>query len=107
MCEGLYFVVEAQIVLTTTTSSHDRMNSMSNCGHVFAWYYLLKQLGPNGDVKIERASDGKLFIRAQELHITNALFAKKIYIDGVSLEEYFENRFEKYVDARIAKALKK
>jgi len=61
------------------------------------------QLGPHGDVKIERVSEGKLFIRAEELHITNKIFAKKIYIDGVSLVEYFEN----YIDTRIANALKK
>jgi len=61
------------------------------------------QFGPHGDVKIERVSEGKLFIRAEELHITNKIFAKKIYIDGVSLVEYFEN----YIDTRIANALKK
>ena len=65
--------------------------------------FLTNQFGPDGDVKFERVSDRKLRVSADELHITGAIQAKQIYLNGVSLVDYFE----KYTDERIADAMKK
>ena len=57
---------------------------------------LLDQFGLNGDVKIERVSDGTVALHA-DVHIKDVLSVEKININDMSLEDF--------VRAEIAKAL--
>ena len=61
------------------------------------------QFGVNGEIKIERVSDGKVSVRAEELYLTGALLVKKIYIGGVPLMDYFKQ----YIDTKVESALNK
>jgi len=42
-------------------------------------------------------------VQAEELHLSGSISVKKIYVDGVSLMDFFKE----YVDTQIANALKR
>ena len=63
----------------------------------------VNQFGPNGNIKIGRVSDGKVLVTAQEIHFTGSISAKKIFMDGLSVLDYFKG----YIDAKVADALEK
>ena len=54
---------------------------------------LFPQMGPDGDVKIERTGDGKLSLNAKNLDLTGS-----VYINGMSLSDL--------IAKEVAKALK-
>ena len=44
-----------------------------------------------------------MFVQAEELHLSGSISVKKIFVDGVSLMDFFKE----YVDTQIANALKR
>lgn len=56
------------------------------------------ELGPNGDVKIQRTPDGKLSLDA-DVDIKGSVAATQVYVGGVALKEY--------IKMKVAEALKK